>query len=275
MTYYFDPRVAEAYDAEIDQLRAAADVPFYVGLARQAAEAGQGVLELGCGTGRVTIPIAAAGVDVVGLDSSPAMLEVARRKAGDPANPRWVQGDMADFRLEQRFGLVIIPFRSFLLLLTVEEQKGCLACIHEHLVEGGRLALNIFNPSILAIAGWLGERQERWERVQDRIRFAESGNAAPGQTDAAQGPGKERWVNRRYSPASQELNETRAEVELSDEGAVIQRVERNLRLRWVYRYEMEHLLALAGFEVEALYGWFDRAPFTDESDEIVWVARRR
>jgi len=275
LTYYFDPRVAEAYDAEIDQLRAAADVPFYVGLARQAAEAGQGVLELGCGTGRVTIPIAAAGVDVVGLDSSPAMLEVARRKAGDPANPRWVQGDMADFRLEQRFGLVIIPFRSFLLLLTVEEQKGCLACIHEHLVEGGRLALNIFNPSILAIAGWLGERQERWERVQDRIRFAESGNAAPGQTDAAQGPGKERWVNRRYSPASQELNETRAEVELSDEGAVIQRVERNLRLRWVYRYEMEHLLALAGFEVEALYGWFDRAPFTDESDEIVWVARRR
>ena len=275
MTYYFDPRVAEAYDAEIDQLRAAADVPFYVGLARQAAEAGQGVLELGCGTGRVTIPIAAAGVDVVGLDSSPAMLEVARRKAGDPANPRWVQGDMADFRLEQRFGLVIIPFRSFLLLLTVEEQKGCLACIHEHLVEGGRLALNIFNPSILAIAGWLGERQERWERVQDRIRFAESGNAAPGQTDAAQGPGKERWVNRRYSPASQELNETRAEVELSDEGAVIQRVERNLRLRWVYRYEMEHLLALAGFEVEALYGWFDRAPFTDESDEMVWLARRR
>jgi hypothetical protein len=63
-------------------------------------------------------------------------------------------------------------------------------------------------------------------------------------------------------------------LELSDAGAVIQRVERNLRVRWVWRYEMEHLLALSGFEVEALYGWFDGTPFTDESDEMVWVARR-
>jgi SAM-dependent methyltransferase len=253
--YYFDPGVAEAYDAEVDQLRASADVPFYVELAREAAAAGNPVLELGCGTGRVTIPIAQAGVEVVGLDNAAAMLEVARRKADGATNPRWVQADMAGFRLGERFGLVIIPFRSFLLLLTVEEQKACLARIHEHLVSGGRLALNIFNPSILAIADWLGDRGQRWLRSLPE-------------------PGRERWVNRRYSPGSQELNETRTDVLLSDEGAVIQRVERNLRLRWVYRYEMEHLLALAGFEVEALYGWFDRTPFAEDSDEMVWVARR-
>src|SRR5690606_37852341 len=166
--YYFDPRVAEAYDAEIARLDAVVreDVPFYVGLAREAAAAGQTVLELGCGTGRVTIPIAEAGATVVGLDNAPAMLEVARRKAGDAANPRWVLGDMADFRLEERFGLVIIPFRSFLLLLTVEEQKRCLACIREHLQPGGRLALNVFNPSILYIADWLGDRGKRWLRDQ-------------------------------------------------------------------------------------------------------------
>src|SRR5690606_39167723 len=127
LTYYFDPRVAEAYDDEVDQLRAAADVPFYIDLAREAAAAGHPVLELGCGTGRVTIPVARAGVEVVGLDNAPAMLDVARRKAGGAPIPRWVLGDMADFRLEERFGLVLIPFRSFLLLLTVEEQKRCLA----------------------------------------------------------------------------------------------------------------------------------------------------
>jgi SAM-dependent methyltransferase len=256
--YYFDPQVAADYDAEIEGLTAVVrdDIPFYVGLAREAAAAGQAVLELGCGTGRVTLPIAEAGVEIVGLDNSPAMLDVARAKARDARNPQWVQAGMADFQLGQRFGLVIIPFRSFLLLLTVEEQKACLARVRDHLVDGGRLALNVFNPSILAIADWLGERSERWLRRSDA-------------------PGKERWTHREYRPASQELNETRADVELSDAGAVIQRVERNLRLRWVYRYEMEHLLALAGFDVEALSGWFDGAPFTDESNEMVWIARRR
>ncbi len=255
--YYFDQRVADAYDGETDGSQSVVvdDIPFYVDLARQAAEAGQAVLELGCGTGRVTLPIAQAGVEITGVDNAAPMLDVARRKAGDASNPRWVQADMASFELDQRFGLAIIPFRSFLLLLTVEEQKACLTRIREHLVEGGRLALNIFNPSILYIADWLGDKQGRWLRSQPA-------------------PDRERWVNRRYDPIAQELDETRADVLLSDEGAVIQRVERNLRLRWVYRYEMEHLLALCGFEVEALYGWFDGAPFEDESNEMVWVARR-
>ena len=256
--YYFDPRVAEAYDAEIDELgdEVRAGVPFYVGLAREAGAAGQAVLELGCGTGRVTLPIAEAGVDITGLDNSPAMLEVARRKAAGAGNPRWVLGDMAAFELEQRFGLAIIPFRSFLLLLTVEAQKACLSRIRAHLVDGGRLALDVFNPSILAIAGWLGNQGEQWQRnVTTRDR--------------------ERWFSRRYRPGAQELHETRAELTLSDAGAVIQRVERNLRLRWVWRYEMEHLLELCGFEIEALYGSFDKQPFGEDSHEMIWVTRAK
>jgi SAM-dependent methyltransferase len=215
------------------------------------------VLELGCGTGRVTIPIAQAGVDVVGLDSSPAMLAVADRKAKAEGlgNVSWREGDMASFEAEGSFGLVIIPFRSFLLLLTVEQQKSCLACIRHHLVENGRLALNIFNPSIPYIAEWLGAKRGVWQRRQDEQR-------------------RESWFSRDYQPAAQRLEEVRAEVRLDDAGAVISRVERNLRLRWVYRYEMEHLLALSGLQVEALHGWFDRRPFDDESSEMVWVARK-
>jgi SAM-dependent methyltransferase len=257
--YYFDPRVAEAYGKDIETAGSVAqdDIPFYVDLAREARAAGQPVLELGCGTGRVTIPIAQAGVEVVGLDNSPAMLAVAeiKAKAAGLRNISWREGDMASFKLEGAFGLVIIPFRSFLLLLTVEQQKSCLACIRDHLVENGRLALNVFNRSIPAIADWLGSKRGMWQRRQDEQR-------------------RELWFNRDYQTAAQRLEEVRAEVELDNAGAIISRVERNLRLRWVYRYEMEHLLALGGFQVEALYGWFDRRPFDDESSEMVWVARK-
>jgi len=255
-TYYLDPRVAAGYDAEHEGREITRDdVPFYVGLAKGAAVQGQSVLELACGTGRVTLPIAAAGARVTGIDNSPAMLEVARSKSsGD--NPRWVEADMTSFDLEERFGLALIPFRSFLHLLTTEDQKACLRRVHEHLVPGGRLALNFFNPDLVMMAGWLGARGRTRRLVEKQGEV-------------------ERWERARYSPSGQTLDYEEMDERLSDADAVISRVYRNMRLRYVYRYEMEHLLALCGFEVEALYGWFDRRPFTDESREMVWLARRR
>jgi len=247
--YYLDPRVAVAYDSENGERDIVRDdIAFYVGLAEAAAAAGHGVLELGAGTGRVTIPIARAGVSVVGLDSSPAMLAVARCKSTGLTNPTWVEGDMADFALDRRFGLAIIPFRSFLHLLTVQEQQSCLRRVREHLVGGGRLALNIFNPDVAILAARLNRKHGGRE-------------AEPGGTE----------VTRRYSTAVQTLEGQRR---AAGSDAVISRIQRGLRLRYVFRDEMEHLLALSGFEVEALYGWFDRRPFYDHSSEMVWVARR-
>ena len=90
-----------------------------------------------------------------------------------------------------------------------------------------------------------------------------------------QGGGRrESWLTRRYLTASQELQEQRITQDLSDNGAIISRLSRNLRLRYVFRYEMEHLLALSGFEIAALHGWFDRRPFADDSSEMVWIARK-
>jgi len=153
--FYSKASNAEAYDFDMGRSADAMhDVPFYVELAREAAQKGQAVLELGCGTGRVTIPIAEAGVDVVGVDNARAMLDVARRKAGSAGvHVRWVTADMAAFQLEQRFGLVIIPFRSFLHLLTEAEQLACLRCVYEHLLPGGRFALNFFVQPLAARAG--------------------------------------------------------------------------------------------------------------------------
>ena len=96
------------------------DVPFWV---EEARASGGPVLELGCGTGRVAIPIAQAGVSIVGLDDSVRMLRIARAKAkryglgGEVL--RFVRGDMRAFRLDEAFSLVIIPARSFLFLLSV------------------------------------------------------------------------------------------------------------------------------------------------------------
>src|SRR3990170_2116036 len=253
----YDPAV---YDAST--IAPVGDVDFYLELAREADAAGHAVLELACGTGRVAIPIAREGVRVVGLDRSPAMLGRAREKSAGMSTVRWVEGDMRDFSLAERFGLALIPFRSFQHLLTVADQLSCLASIYRHLVPGGRLALHIFNPDIARIAGWLGPRRGSLQQLEHEYRHPETGR----RTKRSEQPS--------YRPAEQRLDVTFLDEQIDDEGAVISRVYRDLKLRYTFRYEMEHLFARTGFEIEALYGDFFGAPFDDTSVEMVWVARR-
>jgi ubiquinone/menaquinone biosynthesis C-methylase UbiE len=165
---YDDPEFARRYDAE-EAPRDCGDVAFYLGLARQAAAAGQPVLELAVGTGRVAVEVARAGIEVSGLDLSPAMLSVARRKAAGLSNLSLVEGDMADFELGRRFGLVYIPFRSFLLLTSVEQQRACLACVRRHLEPGGRFALNFFNPDLPLAQAGSRPRSDAGQRAVSRI----------------------------------------------------------------------------------------------------------
>jgi SAM-dependent methyltransferase len=148
--YYLAPAVAARYDADPDL--PSEDVAFYVDLARRHGKAG--VLELGCGTGRITLPIAEAGLSIAGLDAAAPMLEVARRRSSGRDNPRWLLDDMADFDLGERFSLVIIPYRSFC-LLDARRMALCLSRVHEHLLAGGRFALDYFNPLLLARAARL------------------------------------------------------------------------------------------------------------------------
>lgn len=254
--HYYDEEAASRYDVTAPGLPG--DVDFYLSLAREASPP---VLELGCGNGRVTIPIARAGIPIVGLDVSEPMLRRARERSAGLDNVRWVEGDMRDFSLAERFGLVIIPYRSFQLLMTVEEQKSALRCIHRHLQEGGRLAFNIFNPDIVMMGQWLGQRRGDLERVASYVH-------------PLTGRQEELWQSPSYDTSGQEIRVLLVHEALNEAGAVVSKLHRTMRLRYIFRYEMEHLLALCGFRVEALYGDFFRSPFGEESTEMVWVAAR-
>jgi SAM-dependent methyltransferase len=118
--------------------------PFY---RDEAHRAGGPVLELACGTGRLTIPLAQDGHEVVGLDASPAMLAAARRKAleADVA-ATFLLGDMRDFDLGRSFGFVLVSCNSLSHLTEPEDLRACLTAIRRHLAPGGVLAFDVVLP---------------------------------------------------------------------------------------------------------------------------------
>ena len=238
------------------------DVAFYLDEARRA---GSPVLELGCGTGRVLIPLAEAGLTVTGLDRAPAMLALARQRVSqlDAATQRrieLVKGDMRHFSLDRRFKLIMIPCRTFQHLLTVEDQRRTLACIREHLTDDGRLAFDVFDPHLERIAARLGQGPT----LQ---RLGEYRHPHTGRRVII-------WQSSCYDLERQTVDERRIFEELDDEGRVLGRQHATLTLRFIYRFEMEHLLELSGYEIEALYGDLKRGPFCPGREQV-WVARKK
>ena len=250
----YDPW-ADVYDAVYSYVRD--DIPFYLG---EALSIEGPVLELGCGTGRVAIPIAQAGVDVVGIDNSHAMLEQARLKV-DSLGPgagtlELVNADMRDFSLDTTFDLAIIPFRGFLALLTVEDQRRALMRIREHLNIGGRLVFNIFVPDIHMLLQ-VGDTPYHLRDV----------------TDPDTGITYILWQQSSFDLHNQIIDARIIIEELDDQRAVVKKLYRDFQLRYAFRWEVYHLLVSCGFEVVDLYGDFERSPFDETSAEMVWVAR--
>lgn len=246
----YDRSIAESYDAEYAVLRdPSGDQAFYADLARAS---GGPVLELGCGTGRVILPIAREGIPCVGLDLSPTMLDVLRAK-DPPGNLELVQAPMTDFDLgAARFRLIFSAFRPLQHLCTVEEQLATLACVRRHLAPGGRFAFDLFAPNLARTA--IEEEPE-----QEDVR-------------APDGDGEiRRFARVRRDLATQVLTVVYRHERWVG-GAKVSEGTSELRMRWFHRYEVEHLLARAGFEVEALYGKFDRRPF-DAKGEMIFVTR--
>ena len=238
------------------------DVQFYV---EEAQKAGSPVLELACGAGRILIPVAESGVSIVGLDRAPAMLSIASEKISNlnvetQRRIKIVEGDMRNFSLDERFKLIMIPYRAFLHLLTPEDQRQALCCIREHLTDDGLLIFNIFDPRLDIIAAHFGSLGSAIKKSQEFIH-PDTGNRVIV------------WDSRQYDPGRQMMELYFIFDEVDDEGRVISKTYSPLTLRYVYRYEMQYLLELCGYRIEALYGDFQRGPFRYGNEQI-WVARR-
>lgn len=251
----------EAYDVFYSEAppQIAGDVAFYEDLARKT---GGPVLELACGTGRIALALAAAGLDVVGIDSSEGMLTVARRKLIElPASVRrrvtLVHQDMSELNLGRHFGFIFVPFRSFQHLLTIALQRRCLDGIHRHLEPYGRLALHLFDPRL------------------DLLTGASSPAAQLTGTHPATG---RRYVGEMLETQFDHLAQIRTDLwryaEVDASGKVVAEDTRAMALRWTYRWELHHLLELCGFTVEAEQSDFAGAA-PSYGKELIVVGRTR
>jgi SAM-dependent methyltransferase len=224
-------RIARLYDPW--SVSVVEDVDFYVD---EAVRSGGPVLELGVGTGRIAVPVARAGVRIVGVDSSEGMLAVAREsaaRAGVELDLR--HGDLRDPPVDEQFALVLLPFRTLLHMRTDADRRAALAAVRARLPEGGRFVFDVFTPGADDIAETHGRWLEREPGIFERADWDE---------DA-------RTLVLRVSGAG-------AEAELA--------------LAWLPVERWRELLAEAGFVVAGLYGWFDRTPYAGHEDSI-WVCR--
>jgi SAM-dependent methyltransferase len=253
----YDCFIADYYDSSPILTARTQDVAFYVNAARKY---GDPVLELGCGTGRVTMTIAEAGCRVVGLDISERMLERAlekraglRREAQERVH--LVQGDMTRFALGEKFRMIVIPFRPFQHLLEIEEQMGCLECVRKHLAPGGHLIMDFF--------------QADPERMHDPMFKIE---AKLTEYDLAGGRHVE--LSERVSAFHRGVQRNDVEMifRVTHPDGKQERLVMAWTLRYFFRYEVEHLLARCGFRLEHLYGNFDCSPLEDDSPEMIFVA---
>lgn len=251
----------EAYDAFYSegQHPVTGDIAFYERLARTRAGP---VLELGCGTGRVALPLAAAGLDVTGVDNAGAMLAIARRRIqGTSSAPRGqltlVEADMADLDLGLRFGFVFIAFRSFQQVLTVALQRRVLEGVRRHLRPDGLLALHLYDPrlEVLTGDGGAGPISSGTHPVSGRRYAAEV-------------------VLCRLDHIAQVRHDLWRYTELDATGTVIDADNRELAVRWTYRWELRHLLELCGFTVTAEFSDFFGAPPAYGREMIVLAVPR-
>jgi SAM-dependent methyltransferase len=253
----YDSFIADYYDESPIVQRRLQDVTFYRDAARKF---GDPALELGCGTGRVTMALAEAGNRVTGLDLSERMLERAiRKRAALRVEPRervhLIQGDMTKFDLGEKFRLVIIPFRAFHHLLELKQQMDCLECVRKHLMPGGRLVLDVFQTDA--------------ERMHDPVHHRETLVAEYKTQDHREVRITERVV---AFHRAEQRNDVEMIFTVVHPGGRKERLVFAWTLRYFFRYEMEHLLARCGFRVMGLFGNFDRTPLRDDSPEMIFVA---
>lgn len=249
---------AKYYDGAYSSMKDLVDAPFYVELAKQSKGP---VLEIGCGTGRVLIPTARAGIEIHGVDNSAPMLDIlnqklAREESCVRGRVSLHPGDMRDFRLNRQFPLVTIPFRPMQHMFTVEDQLKALASAAAHVSENGLLVFDVFYPKFDRLARGLGEEM----------------------LEAEWSPGPGTLVRRYYRKDA--IDKTNQNFTLTflfrtyRDGQFVSEEAETLKMSF---YTYPHLRALflqTGLEAVAEYGSFDKTLLDNDAEEMIFLLRR-
>ncbi len=242
----YDP-LADLYDLEYAHDY---DLPFWLAFAER--EAGP-VVEWGAGTGRLAVPLAAAGHDVTAVELSGEMVE---RGKGKSKTVEWIVGDMRGAQPGRRYGLAVCAFNSFLCLTSVDDALAFLRNARDHLSPGGLLGIEVsaFSPEELV------DPPGGPELHHDLTRALPEGRL-------------DRFSVSRYDAAAQLMRMRLFYERYGASGTLESRRAHDLTIRIVGRDELLMMLRLSGFEVEAVYGGFQGEPFTSASDHLVVLAR--
>ena len=232
------------------------DIPFYIEYAKRQ----QGpVLELGCGTGRVTMALAAEGFDVTGLDLSPDMLGIFRQKLGkrpDIAGKiTLIHGNMANFDIDRKFSMIIAPFRAFQALTEDADIKNCLGLVRQHLDDGGIFIVNVFNPYKVLDESWSYPETVQWERHD-----SESGCHVV----------KKHWGDK-IDVANQIIYPHFA-YEVAHPDGRHERFVDDLKLKYYYYDQLRQTIEGAGLAICEEFSWYDKTPIPGR--EIIFVCGR-
>lgn len=248
---------SEIYDAYFTGIEG--EVDFYV---EEAMDCGGPVLELGCGTGRVLLPIARSGIEITGLDIDHDLLNLLRRKLVQEEKEvadriSVFEADMIAFHSDERYSIAIAPYRAFQHLLTSIDQRKALDCIHRHLKSGGRFVFNAYDPlEEIAREGFALPLRKDCDFI----------DPSTGHTVVV-------YFSRHYDPELQILEQEFTFEEFDLNGESKRRWGNLLSLRWTPHGEMVHLLERSGFRVDALYGDFTGEQYVGYGEQV-WVVTK-
>ena len=221
-----------------------ADKSFYLEYAQRT---GSEILELGCGTGRVAIPLAEAGFCITGLDLSESMLDIFNEKLENvPEKVRnrvkLIKGDMSSFSFDKRYDLIIAPFRAFQALTEENNINCCLECVREHLSDDGLFIANVFRPFKVLDESWCYPETVQWETIDQHTGIMIT---------------KKHWGSK--IDVERQVIYPNYAYEISDESGRFERIEEKLSLKYYYYQQLKDYLAVSGLDVAEEFGWYDKS----------------
>ena len=226
------------------------DINFYL---QKASNIKGNILEIGCGTGRITIPLMENGANITGIDSSQKMIDMLGTKVANNKVPiKIIKRDVRDLELAQKFSLVIFPYRGFQSLLTVEDQVNALNSLRNHLEPGGKLIITLFVPG----KDLFDQRSDIFYHLRDS-RYQEDN-------------GYRSLHHRTEFDHHNQLIHTQISITEHIGDYLISKRYADFTLRYLYTDEARYLFEYCGFKIEEIAGDYDGTPYDRDSEETIW-----